>query len=99
MRSSPSKLSGLQSRFRQVDGDLDCRHDERYSGYNMLTIGASYEAMMRWLGWGNRVMAMSKIHVPLRRNNSGETDLGNHPRPRGYPLRAGQRSAGPHEGE
>ena len=62
----------LQSRFRQVDGDLDWRHDERYSGYNMLTIGASYEAMMRWLGWGNRVMAMSKIHVPLRRNNSGE---------------------------
>ena len=62
----------LQSRFRQVDGDLDWRHDERYSGYNMLTIGASYEAMMLWLGWGNRVMAMSKIHVPLRRNNSGE---------------------------
>jgi len=62
----------LQSRFRQVDGDLDWRHDERYSGYNMLTIGASYEAMMRWLGRGNRVMAMSKIHVPFRRNARSE---------------------------
>ena len=62
----------LQSRFRQIDGDLDWRHDERYSGYNMLTIGASYEAMMRWLGWGNRVMAMSKIQVPFRRNARDE---------------------------
>ncbi len=62
----------LQSRFRQVDGDLDWRHDERYSGYNTLTIGASYEAMMRWLGSGNRVIAMSKIHVPFRHNARGE---------------------------
>ena len=62
----------LQTRFPQVGGDLDWRHDREFSGYNTLNIGSSYESIMRWLGWGNRVMAMSKIHVPLRRNNSGE---------------------------
>ena len=62
----------LQTRFPQVGGDLDWRHNREFSGYNTLNIGSSYEAMMRWLGWGNRVMAMSKIHVPFRRNNSGE---------------------------
>ena len=28
--------------------------------------------MLRWPGRGNRVMAMSKVHVPFRRNASGE---------------------------
>lgn len=27
---------------------------------------------MRWLGRSNRVMAMSKVHVPYRRNGSGD---------------------------
>ena len=62
----------LQTRFPQVDGDLDWRHDEELSGYNTLNIGSSYEAMMHWLGWGNRIMAMSKVHVPFRRNARGE---------------------------
>ena len=62
----------LQTRFPQVGGDLDWRHDREFSGYNTLNIGSSYESIMRWLGLGNRVMAMSKVHVPLRRNNSGE---------------------------
>ncbi len=66
------ELQRLQTRFRTVEGDLDWRHDDRYSGYNILNIGASYEAMMRWLGRGNRVMAMSKIQVPYRRNTVGE---------------------------
>ena len=42
------------------------------SGYNTLNIGASYESMMRWLGRGNRVMAMSRVHVPYRTNEAGE---------------------------
>ncbi len=66
------EVQRLQSRFRQVDGDLDWRHDERYSGLNTLNIGSSYESTARWLGWGNRVMALSKIHVPFRRNARGE---------------------------
>src|SRR5207244_3211361 len=35
-------------------------------------IGSPYESMMRWLGRGNRVMAMAKIHVPFRRGPKGE---------------------------
>ncbi len=62
----------LQTRFPAVDGALDWRHDREYSGYNILNIGSSYESMMRWLGRGNRVMAMSKTHVPYRRNANGE---------------------------
>ena len=66
------ELQRLQTRFPAVGGELDWRHDERFSGLNILNIGASYEAMMRWLGQGNRVMAMSKIHVPYRNNAAGE---------------------------
>jgi len=66
------ELQRLQTRFPDVRGDLDWRHDQEFSGYNTLNIGASYESMMRWLGRGNQVMAMSKVHVPYRRNASGE---------------------------
>ena len=47
------------------------RHDRSLSGYNTLNIGASYESMMRWLGRGDRVFAMSKVHVPYRRDENG----------------------------
>ena len=66
------ELQRLQTCFPTVDGDLDWRHDVAFSGYNTLNIGASYEAMMRWLGRSNHVMAMSKVHVPYRRNGSGD---------------------------
>ena len=66
------ELQRLQTRFPAVNGELDWRHDREYSGYNTLNIGASYEAMMRWLGRTNRVMAMAKVHVPYRQNARGE---------------------------
>jgi predicted dehydrogenase len=71
-------LASTNNRYsREIDegpagGDLHWRHDWALSGYNTLNIGASYESMMRWLGRGNRVMAMSKIHVPYRRNAKGD---------------------------
>lgn len=52
--------------FAELDGELDWRHDRRFSGYNTLNMGSTYESMMRWLGQGNRVMAMTKVHVPYR---------------------------------
>ena len=67
-----AELQRLQTRFPTYDGDLDWRHDQQFSGYNILNIGASYESMMRWLGRATRVVAMSKIHVPYRRNSRGE---------------------------
>ena len=66
------EIQRLQTRFPALDGDLDWRHDQEFSGYNTLNIGSSYEAMIRWLGRATRVMAMSKVHVPFRRDASGE---------------------------
>ncbi len=57
--------------FPDFGGDLDWRHDIEFSGYNALNIGSTYESLMRWLGRGVRVMAMSKTHVPFRRNAAG----------------------------
>ncbi|MDA0735300.1 MAG: Gfo/Idh/MocA family oxidoreductase [Chloroflexi bacterium] len=65
------EMQALQNRFVDMGGDLHWRHNWELSGYNTLNIGASYESMMRWVGRGNRVMAMSKTHVPYRRNESG----------------------------
>ena len=64
------EVQALQNRFADINGELHWRHDRELSGHNTLNIGASYESMMRWLGRGNRVMAMSKIHVPYRRTVS-----------------------------
>ncbi len=65
------ELQALQNRFVDRGGDLHWHHDWELSGYNMLNIGASYESMMRWVGRGNRIMAMSKVHVPYRHNANG----------------------------
>jgi len=65
------EVQALQNRFADLGGDLHWRHDWELSGYNTLNIGAAYESMMRWVGRGNRVMAMAKIHVPYRRNARG----------------------------
>ena len=64
-------FTSLQNNFADLDGPLHWRHDRALSGHNTLNIGASYESMMRWLGRGNRVMAMSKIHVPYRNDETG----------------------------
>ena len=66
------EVQALQNRFADFGGDLHWRHDWKLSGYNTLNIGASYESMMRWLGRSNRVMAMSKVHVPYRTDAAGE---------------------------
>ena len=64
-------FTSLQNNFADFDGPLHWRHDRSLSGYNTLNIGASYESMMRWLGRGDRVFAMSKVHVPYRRDENG----------------------------
>src|SRR2546430_13618226 len=44
------------------------RQDVTLSGHNILTMGIWYEAMMRWLGPARRVMAMTNVAVPRRRD-------------------------------
>ena len=36
-----------------------------------MNMGSTYESMMRWLGRGNRIMAMASTHVPYRRGPGG----------------------------
>ena len=65
------ELQGSQGRFVDADGPLHWRHDGALSGHNILNMGIWYEAMMRWVGPARRVMAMTKIAVPRRRDDSG----------------------------
>ena len=65
------EVQALQNRFADLGGDLHWRHNWELSGYNTLNIGASYESLMLWVVRGKRVMAMSKTHVPFRRDESG----------------------------
>jgi predicted dehydrogenase len=61
----------LQRGFANFGGELDWRHDPEFSGINVLNVGGTYESAMRWLGPGNRVMAMTRVHVPTRRDETG----------------------------
>jgi len=61
----------LQRGFASFDAELDWRHDPEFSGINVLNVGGTYESAMRWLGPGNRVMAMTRVHIPTRRDEQG----------------------------
>ena len=58
--------------FADPAGELDWRHSQEFSGLNVMNLGSTYESTMRWLGRGNRVMAMAKVHVPYRRGANGQ---------------------------
>ncbi len=53
-------------------GEFGWRQSFEFSGYNALNVGSTYESMMRWMGPGDRVMAMTKTHVPYRRGPDGQ---------------------------
>ncbi|HVJ30424.1 MAG TPA: Gfo/Idh/MocA family oxidoreductase [Gammaproteobacteria bacterium] len=61
----------LQRGFASFEGELDWRHDAEFSGINVLNVGGTYESAMRWLGSGNRVMAMTRVQIPTRRDGDG----------------------------
>jgi predicted dehydrogenase len=60
-----------QARFADLGDTLHWRQDVRLSGNNVLNMGIWYEAMMRWLGPARRVMAVTRIAVPRRRDETG----------------------------
>jgi len=37
----------------------------------VLNVGGTYESAMRWLGVGNRVIAMTRVQIPMRRDEQG----------------------------
>ena len=61
-----------QNSFPDFRGPLHWRQDRVVSGYNILTMGIWYEALMRWVGPATEVYAMSKVVVPQRLSDDGE---------------------------
>jgi predicted dehydrogenase len=60
-----------QPRFPDPAEPLHWRQDVRLSGHNVMNMGIWYEAMMRWLGPARRVMALGKVAVPRRKDETG----------------------------
>jgi|307.fasta_scaffold04895_1 predicted dehydrogenase len=65
------ELQGSQGSFVSPDAPLHWRHDISLSGHNILNMGIWYEAMMRWVGPARRVMTMTKVAVPRRKDEKG----------------------------
>jgi predicted dehydrogenase len=61
-----------QARFAEQGDSLHWRQNIALSGNNILNMGIWYEAMMRWLGPAGRVMAMTKIATPKRKDEAGQ---------------------------
>ena len=64
-------LKSLGLDFVDTDSPLHWRQDRDISGFNILNMGIWYEAMIRWVGRATKVMAMGKVNVPYRRDESG----------------------------
>lgn len=58
--------------FLDPDSPMHWRHDFNLSGYNTMTMGIWYEAIIRWVGHATRVTAFAKTFVKMRRDNEGE---------------------------
>ncbi|MFL5807833.1 MAG: Gfo/Idh/MocA family protein [Roseiflexaceae bacterium] len=50
---------------------LHWRHDFDLSGFNVMTLGIWYEAVIRWVGAATRVLALGKTFTRMRRDASG----------------------------
>ena len=56
--------------FLDRDAPLHWRQDFDLSGFNTLSLGIWYEAVMRWVGEATRVTAMGKTFAKMRRGTS-----------------------------
>jgi predicted dehydrogenase len=65
------EIRAAQGRFVEPDEPLHWRQDATLSGLNVMSMGIWYEALMRWLPPARRVMAVTKIAVPRRRDANG----------------------------
>ena len=57
--------------FVEIGGPLHWRHNRDLSGYNILSMGIWYEAMIRWAGRATKVMAMTKVNASYRIDDNG----------------------------
>jgi predicted dehydrogenase len=61
------------SQFLNADAPLHWRQEMDLSGYNIMSMGIWYEAILRWVGEATRVLAQGKTFVKQRRD--AETGL------------------------
>jgi predicted dehydrogenase len=57
--------------FLDRDAPLQWRQDFDLSGFNVMTLGIWYEAVIRWVGEATSVMARGKTFVALRKDAGG----------------------------
>ena len=57
--------------FIDITTPLHWRQNRSLSGYNIMSMGIWYEAMIRWVGPASKVMAMTKVIVPRRKDDDG----------------------------
>jgi predicted dehydrogenase len=57
--------------FLDRDAALHWRQDVDLSGFNVMSMGIWYEAILRWAGPASRVMAAGKTFVRMRKDASG----------------------------
>ncbi len=58
--------------FADFDGQAHWRHDRALSGINIMSLGIWYEAILRWVGSAQSVMAMGKTVVKTRKDSHGK---------------------------
>lgn len=59
-------VQGISGELADPEGPMGWRQMTRYSGFNMLTLGILYEAVLRWVAPANRVMAYASKLIPER---------------------------------
>lgn len=57
--------------FLDKNAAMHWRNDFDLSGYNIMTMGIWYEALLRWVGAATQVVAMGKTYVKTRKNDEG----------------------------
>ena len=57
--------------FLDAAAPLHWRQDFDLSGFNIMSMGIWYEALLRWVGEVTRVQAMGKTFTPMRTDDSG----------------------------
>ena len=60
-----------QGGFIDRHGPFHWRNSRDLSGYNIMTMGIWYEAMMRWIGPASSVTANTRVNVTSRRDGNG----------------------------
>lgn len=57
--------------FLDKDAGMHWRNDFDLSGYNIMSMGIWYEALLRWVGGATNVAAMGKTFVNMRKGSDG----------------------------